>query len=276
MTKTGSIVEDVVSIESLPTQPLYLQIHAVIKERILSARYAVGSLLPTEAELCTEFGASRFTVREALRGLAEQGYVRRRQRVGTIVVAREPQENYTQTFRSIEDLFQIATQTHYTLLATETIAIEESIAFRIGGETGEQWLRVTGVRWDRPGGAPICFIHSYVPIRFASVVPEFPHVTGPFYSLLERKSGEPIEEVVQEISAVAMPDAAIRNLGLMPGSLSLLLLRRYTTRSGTLIASFNWHRADQFTYRMQLHRRFGGNETPTGALIAPDLKGATG
>ena len=260
------------TIDSHLTLPRYLQIHSEIKERILSDRYPVGSPLPTEAELCTEFGASRFTIREALRGLADQGFVHRRQRTGTLVIARDPQVTYTQAFRSIEDLFQIATQTHYVLLATEMVALGASIAKRVGGVTGEEWLRVTGVRWDKPGGTPICFIHSYVPARYTAIVDEFSTTAGPFYGLLEKKSGEPIEEVVQDITAVAMPGEAIRNLGLSAGSLSLLLLRRYTTKSGTLIASFNWHRADQFSYRMQLHRRFGGKVSAGGALVAPNLK----
>jgi DNA-binding GntR family transcriptional regulator len=131
---------------------------------------------------------------------------------------------------------------------------------------------VTGVRWDKPGGSPICFIHSYIPSRYAAIVANFPKTIGPFYALLEKRSNEAIEEVVQDITAVAMPDEAVRNLGLTPGSISLLLLRRYTTKSGTLIASFNWHRADQFSYRMQLHRRFGGNASGGGILVAPHLK----
>jgi DNA-binding GntR family transcriptional regulator len=251
--------------------PLYLQIHAVLKERIVSGRYGVSSVLPTEAELCAEFKASRYTIREALRGLSDEGFVHRRQRTGTVVVSREPQVTYAQSFRSLEDLFQIATTTHYVLLQVETVALDEAVASRVGGEPGEDWIRVTGVRWDKPGGTPICYIHSYVPARYAAVVAEFPAVKGPFYALLEQRSGEPIEEVVQEINAVAMPDQIVRTLGLMPGSLSLLLLRRYTSRSGTLIASFNWHRADQFTYAMQLHRRAGA-EAGKGRLVAPRLR----
>lgn len=238
-----------------PWVPLYLQIHATLKERIVSGRYDVASSLPTEAELCSEFKASRFTVREALRGLSEQGFVQRRPRTGTVVLTRQPQVTYSQSVRSIEDLFQFATQTHYVLLGTANVILDAVTAERVGGEGGEEWIRIDGVRWDKPGGVPICYIQSYVPSRHAAIVAEFPSIKGPFYALLERKSGEVIEEVTQEVNAVAMPDHALKSLGLVPPSLSLLLMRRYVTKRGTLIASFNWHRADQFTYRMQLHRR---------------------
>jgi GntR family transcriptional regulator len=32
------------------------------------------------------------------------------------------------------------------------------------------------------------------------------------------------------------------------------LLRRYVSEGGVLIASFNWHPADQMTYVMRIHR----------------------
>jgi DNA-binding GntR family transcriptional regulator len=77
----------------------------------------------------------------------------------------------------------------------------------------------------------------------------------PFYSLLQEASGRMITEVFQEIRALEMPRNIAGTFGLEDGSWSLQLLRRYVTREGTLIASFNWHRADQFVYRMNLLRR---------------------
>ena len=51
-----------------------------------------------------------------------------------------------------------------------------------------------------------------------------------------------------------MPEPYQRMLGLQPGAWSLQLLRRYMTSAGALIASFNWHPADQMTYVMQINR----------------------
>lgn len=240
--------------EAATALPLYLQIQAALKDRIVSGRYPVGSSLPTEAELCTEFDASRYTIREALRDLANHGYIRRRPRSGTIVLSSQPQTSFVQSVASIEDLFQIAVNTHYVLLANELVSLDPGVAARVGGAEGEEWFRITGVRWDKPGGSPLCYIHSYVPRRFAAIVTDFPGHQGPFYALLEQRSGEVIREVDQEITAIPMPAQAVATLGLLAGSLSLLLLRRYSSQHGTLIASFNWHRADQFTYHMQMHR----------------------
>src|SRR5215468_5527269 len=57
--------------------------------RILSGHYPQGSSLPTEAELCAEFGVSRTALREATRTLAAKGLIETRQRAGTRVRSSE-------------------------------------------------------------------------------------------------------------------------------------------------------------------------------------------
>ncbi len=57
--------------------------------RVLSGHYPQGTLLPTEAELCTELGVSRTALREATRTLSAKGLIEARQRAGTRVRASE-------------------------------------------------------------------------------------------------------------------------------------------------------------------------------------------
>ena len=84
-----------------------------------AGKYPVDMRLPTESELCDEFNASRFTVREALRRLVEQGMVQRRQGAGSIVVSTTPQARYVHSLSSLSDLFQFALDTHYEMLSIE-------------------------------------------------------------------------------------------------------------------------------------------------------------
>jgi DNA-binding GntR family transcriptional regulator len=72
--------------------------------------------------------------------------------------------------------------------------------------------------------------------------------------VLEKESGFSIDEVVQEVRALGMPLHVANTFGLPEASMSLQLMRHYMTRAGTLIASVNWHRGDQFTYKMQISR----------------------
>lgn len=65
---------------------LSLQIQNTLQERILNNIYKKNEYLPSEASLCEEFGVSRTTIRDAISGLAEKGFVKRQQGKGILVI----------------------------------------------------------------------------------------------------------------------------------------------------------------------------------------------
>jgi DNA-binding GntR family transcriptional regulator len=77
---------------------------------------------------------------------------------------------------------------------------------------------------------------------------------GPFYTLLADQAQEPITHVVQEITAAPMPAHVAAALNLPQNTNGLCVHRRYVSALGVLIASFNWHEAEQFVFRMELGR----------------------
>ena len=95
--------------------PRYMQILATLRARIEDGVYSLETSLPAEADLCEEFDASRYTVREALRRLVEQGMVQRRQGSGSVVIATEPQARFVHSLASLAGLFQYALDTHYEI-----------------------------------------------------------------------------------------------------------------------------------------------------------------
>jgi DNA-binding GntR family transcriptional regulator len=239
--------------------PRHVRVRRVLEERIAGGGYPPGSLLPTELQLASEFGASRFTIRTALRTLTELGYLERRQGVGTRVLSARPAARYSQSLGSLEELLEYAGTTWYVLHERGETVLTDEQAARLGAEGGEVWCRLAGVRWTEPGGRPLSYIESFVPARYREACAALDPEEGPFFSQLARNADGPIDEVVQEIRAAPMPPAARRSLGQRPGSWSLQILRRYLTGSGLLIASFNWHPADHLTYTMRIRRDSGGS-----------------
>src|SRR5262245_45052827 len=160
--------------------PRYAQIFNTLSRRMQAGKYPVDMRLPTESELCDEFNASRFTVREALRRLVEQGMVQRRQGAGSIVVSTTPQAQYVHSLSSLNDLFQFALDTHYELLSTSPVTLDAKIAADLGVAAGERWQLVEGLRRHEKGGKAFCSVHSYIAPRAKAYMRELKRCVGPF------------------------------------------------------------------------------------------------
>ena len=63
--------------------PRYREIEQAVRQRL--ARLKPGAELPSEAQLCEEFGVSRMTARQAMNRLAQEGLVSRVRGRGTFV-----------------------------------------------------------------------------------------------------------------------------------------------------------------------------------------------
>ncbi|MDP1731089.1 MAG: GntR family transcriptional regulator [Devosia sp.] len=81
------------------TQPKYALVYQRLRDKLTEGRFPVGSRLPTEEQMSSEFEVSRITIRRALEQLVSEGYVNRRQGSGYSVIALSPpQQNCLSSF----------------------------------------------------------------------------------------------------------------------------------------------------------------------------------
>ncbi len=73
------------------SEPIHVVVFNTLRDRILRGEFLPGSLLPTEKELCLEFGATRATVRKGLNRLEHLGFIRSDPGKGSFVI--QPQLN---------------------------------------------------------------------------------------------------------------------------------------------------------------------------------------
>lgn len=236
-------------------RPRYDQIFRILHERIARGVLPIGTLLPTEAQICADFGVSRFTAREALRRLVDSGMIARRKGSGSYVTATQPQIVYVHSMHSLSELFQYALDTRFDISRVRTVRIDATTGETLAAEAGSRWLSVEGVRRTKGTDAPICYTRVFINSRFAPVLADVRSLEMPIYAAIEQRSGEIIAEAVQEIRAVRMTAAIAAATGAPHNGPGLIVSCRYIGLSGaTLLCSFNWHPAERFRFNMHIRR----------------------
>jgi DNA-binding GntR family transcriptional regulator len=236
-------------------RPRYAQLSDILRDRIESGRHPVGSLLPTENDLCAEFGVSRHTVREALRLLTEARLILRRQGSGSQVIATRAHEGYVHAMRSLAELFQYAADTRLELSDTTIGQPGDDYAGDLGLLAQDDWLIVRGLRHEQDGGVPICATTVFVNRAFASIGPDLPHLPGAIYTHIESRYGVEVALVEQDIRVIPIPPEATAPLHQKSRANVVRVTRRYLDDSGRiLLASVNLHPSDRFFYSMRLRR----------------------
>ncbi|MGI6340225.1 MAG: GntR family transcriptional regulator [Bacteroidales bacterium] len=65
--------------------PRYRKLYEILRRQILDNIYSEGDMLPSENELCSLYGMTRPTVRQALANLANDGFIKKKQGKGSFI-----------------------------------------------------------------------------------------------------------------------------------------------------------------------------------------------
>lgn len=224
--------------------PLYRQVEQHLVEQIARGRYAVGDLLPTEAELCEEYGVSRYTVRQALRRIHDLGMIERRTSAGTRVVSAEPVGGYQPIVQSTDDIVALVAGTRIRTEWSGEITADRALARRLRCRVGSTWFCLAGPRVERRGASlPLCWSAQYLR-------PELDRerlVSGDFEAAEMR--GQRIE---QEITADLIEERHAHALEAEAGSPSLVVTRRHYEGRRLISAGVHVHPADRYSIRSRV------------------------
>lgn len=235
--------------------PLYVRLARTLKEEIVNGSFPVGSLLPTEEELCKRFSVSRYTVREALRLLRDDGLVSSRQGAGTLVIPPRSSDSDIHQVMSINDLLAFASDARFEIAAITMIELDEKLANKTGLKKGEEWLQVRGLRQSSNVSAPVCWTEYYINRSFAAVGRLLQRHTGPIFPLIEDLFGLSIAEVHQQISATLISPVLAKALNEDEGTAALEVRRTYVTSDDKIAqVTINTHPASRFKHSMTMRR----------------------
>lgn len=232
-------------------------IAAELAAAIAEGRYPVGSLLPTEFELCERHGLSRYAVRKALDELQELGLISRRKNVGTRVEAARPKPGFTQSIATVDELAQFGAEHVRVVREVQEVVADLALARELGCAGGTRWLRISSLRMDSGRKArPICWTDVYLDAAYAEIgalVRESPQTL--ISSLVESRYGRAIARIRQEIHGICLPKGLAAELQAEPGSAALKIVRRYLDPADQVFEiSVSVHPADRFNFSMEMTR----------------------
>lgn len=250
-------------------KPRFTDIAKHLREAIRTGHFALGSVLPTELELCSQYGTSRHTIRAALLELQQSGLVSRRKNAGTRVESALPTTGFQQSLASIDDLVQFGAAHSRLLQQMGEVTADAALAHLLGCSVGSRWLRIASIRLQQaapktPGGLkvpstvaePMGLTEVYVEPRYEGLQARVHASPNTLVStLLEAHYDQHIQEVEQDLRAVALPVDVAKSLGVEPGAPGLLIVRRYLdTQRRVVETSVTHHPAERFSLRSRLMR----------------------
>ncbi len=189
--------------------PLHRQLFLVLHDEIARGAIAPGDALPTEQSLCDQFGVSRITVRRALADLAEQGYIERRQGVGSFVRQLDRSDAAPLSGSYMDNLRQTQFQTSVDVVEHDSRVPPTMIGDALG--CAAEMLHILRVRRERRTREPLMITEAWLPADLSHVLTASALRRTPLYELLSG-AGVVVDRMQHEITAeIAGP----RNAGLL-------------------------------------------------------------
>ncbi len=217
---------------------------------LLDGTYPSGIKLPNEDELAERSGVSRATVREAVGGLVEAGYLTRRHGSGTFVAETLPRRHALDASVSYTSMIREAGMTPGLVVLDQS---EHKATSEEGGllqvPEGEPLLTVERIR--TADGRPVIYSVDRLPRSFAPDDPS--ELEASLYSVLQRAG-----HAVQSASARLVPVVAQERLATLlevDRDSPLLHIDQvdFDAFGHPVMLSAEWHVADAF--EMHVNRR---------------------
>lgn len=251
--QTTLILDETLTMDS--EIPLYSQLIGIIKRAITSGEAAVGSLLPSEAELCSAFGISRNTVRQAIGALEEDGFVVRKRGKGTFVADPAMRRKHVE-YSFTTEISQQGKMPSSTVVDFCVVPAEAHIREIMGLGADERVYRFTRVR--NVDGRPLIVETSFYPEQIYPNLTQEMVQTHSFYSLLYHVGVVPVS-AQDSYEAVVLGEREAALLDCPVGSPAFFHRRCTTGENGHVYEYTMSHmRADRM--KLSVHFQKGSTE----------------
>ena len=231
--------------------PIYHQLQEGIKQLILKGDLSPHERIPSENEFAKQFDISPMTARQALNGLALNGYVYRMRGLGTYIAPPHMEHSLDKLVSFSEDMRAHGLKPSSRIILFQMEPAPEKVAERLKISPGDEVLRIKRLRFadQRPGSMHDAYLLRDLPVTRAEL-----EEVGSLYQVLESKNIH-ISGGLDEIESIPADQELSGLLEVDEGSPLVLLTRLTEGLSGNpielVIAAY---RADFYRYTIRLRR----------------------
>lgn len=237
--------------------PAHVEINDHIMQKIKSGEWPIDYMIPTEVQLCEQFGVSRPTVRTALMKLVQEGHLRRVKGKGTFVTAPHVLKQSTvfieSFFREMRQRgIEISTEVlEFRIMASDSDPVLKE-RLSTSGETLIKLARLRYVKGSFNKG-PIVLTTSY----FASDCDFLFRYDFELASMTDvlNENGKIRKSMDKELTALALGAKESRLLGVEEGSLAMRIISVSKDKKGNIVditESLYPLERNQFMLKLQL------------------------
>jgi DNA-binding GntR family transcriptional regulator len=229
--------------------PLSDAVRDDLRKLILTGAFPAGSRLPNEPDLCERYNVSRITLREAVQGLVQEGYLLRRQGSGTYVTRRPTLQNsLDQNFSYTDYLRHAGIRAGKKILSAKSVEADKATAEALSLEAGARVVEIRRLR--TADGQPAVYSVDALPSDIVSVSGDRTALRGSLYLLLSER-GHPVDHG----EAIVAPSVAAGELSelldVAPGTLLQHLEQvDYDAADRPVMYSLEWHVPSVFQVRV--------------------------
>lgn len=241
--------------------PLHSQLKAVIDDRVDSGQWAPDVKVPSERELCEQFGVSRITVRQALHQLVVDRRLVRIHGRGTFVASAPFKTELLPLMGFSEDMAARGQRPGARVLRFETTVPSMAVSQALQLSGGEEVFVLKRLRLAN--GGPMSLETAYLPQKLCRALGDVNMEDRSLYQTLGEKCGITPWRALQQWQAVPCPPADAKILGVRGSSPVLQIQRTTFDRDGrTFEYVESFVRGDRYVFQAELRRRDAVGSTP--------------
>jgi GntR family transcriptional regulator len=249
-------MESNVNRQIIPDDPLpyYAQLKNLLMRKIESGEWKPHDKLPSEAELCEQYGVSRTVVRQSLLNLFQEGMIYHRKGKGSFVAEPKLTEGLFQNLIGFhEEMTARGVQLVTKVLENTVIPADDFLMSKLGLNYGDKIIKMKRLRFVAEN--PIVLSTSYVPYRCCPELIQCDLSSQSFYKTLENDFGLQISHGRRTIEAIEASAKEAKLLNIQPGKPLLMVESQSFLKDGTVFEfSISKHRADRSRFEAHLIR----------------------